>query len=162
MRHDHLIGQASDQASDLVGQADAGDHDDKSNAKAQRTNRVASESLGSGAITGTNLAAITQGAAADRPRPDCVLRTGRTRRPLQRQSRADQAEQQLPDPRLHLVGHRAPRRTHVPRRTIATQRLPHRVLRTPHRPSDHLDISPRTYAAAESQPNPPQSAPASS
>jgi hypothetical protein len=31
MRHDLAVGQASDQASDSVGQAGAGDHDDKSN-----------------------------------------------------------------------------------------------------------------------------------
>src|SRR3954449_2534590 len=37
MRHDQLVGQASDQASDSVGQAGAGDHDDKSKAKARRS-----------------------------------------------------------------------------------------------------------------------------
>jgi hypothetical protein len=35
MRHDQLVGQASDQASDSVGQAGAGNHDDKSKARAR-------------------------------------------------------------------------------------------------------------------------------
>jgi hypothetical protein len=36
MRHNRKVGQASDQASDSVGQAGAGDRDDKSKAKAHR------------------------------------------------------------------------------------------------------------------------------
>jgi hypothetical protein len=38
MRHDPRVGQASDQASESVGQAGAGDHGDKSKAKARRVN----------------------------------------------------------------------------------------------------------------------------
>jgi len=53
-----VVGQASDQASDSVGQAGAGDHDDKSKAKTRRE-AAASETFGSVAFTGTNLAADT-------------------------------------------------------------------------------------------------------
>jgi hypothetical protein len=58
MRHGQQVGQASDQASDSVGQAGAGDHDDISNARAHQQT-AANETFGSVAITGTNLAAIT-------------------------------------------------------------------------------------------------------
>ena len=70
MRHDQLVGQASDQASDSVGQAGAGDHDDKSKAKAHRE-PAASETFGSVAITGTQPDSDHHMTAADRPTASC-------------------------------------------------------------------------------------------
>ena len=54
MRHDPWVGQASDEASSSVGQAGAGNHDDKSNAKARPSTRSANETFGSVVITGTD------------------------------------------------------------------------------------------------------------
>jgi hypothetical protein len=53
MRHDTQVGQASDEASGSVGQAGAGDHDDKSKPRAA-AKRPANEFFGSVAITGTD------------------------------------------------------------------------------------------------------------
>ena len=53
MRHDPGVGQASDEASGSVGQAGAGNHDDRSNARA-RPDGPANETFGSVAITSTD------------------------------------------------------------------------------------------------------------
>ncbi len=47
--------------------------------------------------------------------------------------------QQFPDPRLRLIDNRPAQRPVVLRWAIGAQRRPHRVLRDPHDPRDHLD-----------------------
>jgi hypothetical protein len=54
MRHDPWVGQASDEASGSVGQAGAGNPDDKSKPRAAATNGPANEFFGSVAVTGTD------------------------------------------------------------------------------------------------------------
>lgn len=51
-----------------MGQAGAGDHDDKSNAKARPKHGPASESFGSVMVTGTDSGRRTAAEASDRPR----------------------------------------------------------------------------------------------
>lgn len=53
MRHDQQVGQASDEASGSVGQAGAGDHDDRSK-QGQRPGGPANEFFGSVVITDTD------------------------------------------------------------------------------------------------------------
>jgi hypothetical protein len=59
MRHDRKVGQASDQASDSVGQAGAGDHDDKSKPRAHRQSWRPMRLSGQSRSPAPNLAAIT-------------------------------------------------------------------------------------------------------
>jgi hypothetical protein len=67
MRHDPPgVGQASDQASDSVGQAGAGDPDDIQRKGAPKQ-PAANESFGSVAITGTDTGSDQRVTAADRP-----------------------------------------------------------------------------------------------
>lgn len=55
MRHDHgVVGQASDEASGSVGQAGAGDPDDRSKPRAAATGWLANESFGSVVVTDTD------------------------------------------------------------------------------------------------------------
>lgn len=55
-----MVGQASDEASSSVGQAGAGNHDDRSNARARPKKRSANETFGSVESPVPTLAAITE------------------------------------------------------------------------------------------------------
>ena len=54
MRHDLRVGQASDEASGSVGQAGAGDPDDRSKPRAAANDRLANEFFGSVVVTATD------------------------------------------------------------------------------------------------------------